>query len=198
MLWQDQAMRRKAHYLMWPHKPYVEEQTAPSFQRGGSLRQQPRGILQYMSLRGIQTVRAPHRALQQQGIGADGQTVRAPYRALQQQGIGTDGQTVRSPYKALLQQQGIGTDGQTVRAPYRALQQQGTGANRDRLQSPLVKQSVSLKAAPSPNAARVPYKPLAGPSDKYSMYSRSPNGAGVRYEAAKPVKDAVRVFEKKN
>jgi hypothetical protein len=51
---------------------------------------------------------------------------------------------------------------------------------------------------PLPNAARVPYKPAVGPSVQYSVQLRPLNGAGVRYEAVKPVKDAVRAFEKKN
>lgn len=45
-------MRRKAHNLMWPGTPYVEQKLAtpsPSFQRASSLRQGPRGVLQFMT-----------------------------------------------------------------------------------------------------------------------------------------------------
>ncbi|KAJ4448943.1 hypothetical protein ANN_00335, partial [Periplaneta americana] len=51
----DPIIRRKAHNLMWPGKPYVEEKPAPApvgFQRGGSMRlQRPRGVMQFMSMR---------------------------------------------------------------------------------------------------------------------------------------------------
>jgi hypothetical protein len=50
---------------------------------------------------------------------------------------------------------------------------------------------------PVPNAGRVPHKPAVGPSVQNSVQFRRPTGAGVRYEAVKPVKDVVRVFEKK-
>lgn len=141
----DQPMRRKAHYFMWPQKPYVGEQTAPSFQRGGSLRQQPRGVLQYMSPKGGQTMRLPNRAPQRPGIGADRYRMMSP--------------VAKQP----------------------ALGNSVYGVNR-----------------PLPNAARVPYKPAVGPSVQNSVQFRPLNGAGVRYEAVKPVKDAVRAFEKKN
>jgi hypothetical protein len=145
---------------MWPHKPYVEEQTAPSFQRGGSLRQQPRGVLQYMSLKGGQTVHVPNRALQQQGIGTDRVRLQSP--------LAKQPELLRAAY-------GINPPSPNAAGvPYK-----------------------QLLGPPSPNAARIPYKQLLGPSDKYSMYSRPPNSAGVRNEAVKPVKDAVRAFEKK-
>lgn len=138
----DQTMRRKAHYLMWPHKPYVGDQTAPSFQRGGSYRQQPRGILQYMSPKGSETMRLPNRALQRPGIGAE------RYRLISPVG--------KQP----------------------AL---GTRASGDNLPVP-----------------RVQHKPAVGPSVQRSVQFRPQNGGGVRYEAVKPVKDAIHKFEKKN
>ena len=46
-LWQDDSMRRKAHHLMWPGKPYVDDRPSPALlQRGGSLRQTPGGVMQ--------------------------------------------------------------------------------------------------------------------------------------------------------
>jgi hypothetical protein len=138
-------MQRKAHYLMWPQKPYVREQTAPSFQRGGSLRQQPRGVLQYMSPKGGETWRLPNRAPQRPGIGADTYRLTSP----------------------VAKQPALGN------AAYRV--------NR-----------------PLPNAVRVPYKPAVGPSVQNSVQLRPWNGAGVRYDGIKPVKDTVRAFEKRN
>jgi hypothetical protein len=51
---------------------------------------------------------------------------------------------------------------------------------------------------PVPNAAKVPHKPAMGPNVQHSVQFRPLNGAGVRYEVAKPVKDVVRALEKKN
>jgi hypothetical protein len=32
-LWQDNIMRRKAHHLMWPGKPYVDDRPTPALFR---------------------------------------------------------------------------------------------------------------------------------------------------------------------
>jgi hypothetical protein len=86
---------------------------------------------------------------------------------------------------------------ETMRLPNRAPQRPGIGAEKYRLMSPVLKQSASGNL-PVPNAARVQHKPAVGPSVQHSVQFRPLNGAGVRYEAVKPVKDVVRVFEKKN
>jgi hypothetical protein len=47
------------------------------------------------------------------------------------------------------------------------------------------------------NAAREPYKPSVRPAAQYPMQAGRPYAAGVRYEPAKPVKDAIQRFERK-
>jgi hypothetical protein len=68
--------------------------------------------------------------------------------------------------------------------------------------SPAAKQPASSNPAygvnpSSTNAARVPYKPVVRPSVQNSVPYRPPNGAGVRYEPVRPVKDVVQALEKK-
>jgi hypothetical protein len=93
--------------------------------------------------------------------------------------------------------------GHTAPTPNRALQQPGIGAKRDGLKSPLAKQPVIQNPAYAinplpPGAARVPHKPPARPIDLIPSQFRPLNGGGVRYEAVKPVKDAVCAYEKRN
>jgi hypothetical protein len=47
------------------------------------------------------------------------------------------------------------------------------------------------------DAAREPYKPLVKPTAQYAVQPRQPYAAGVQYESAKPVKDAIQRFERK-
>jgi hypothetical protein len=134
-------MRRKAHHLMWPGKPYVAERPPPAlFQREGSLRQVPRGVAQYMPSNHYGSMRLPNRP--QIGMGAS--------RQLQPAAKQPAPNAVR------------------VNVPVR-----------------------------SPDAAREPYKPSVKPAAQYAMQVRQPYAAGVRYEPAKPVKDAVQRFERK-
>jgi hypothetical protein len=132
-------MRRKAHDLMWPDKPYV----APALlQREGSLRQVPRGVMQYMPSSHNRRVPSPNRP--QQGMGSSGQLQMQP--------------AAKEP------------------AP-----------NAVRVYVPVRSQS----------PAREPNKPSVKPAAQYSMQARQPNTAGVQYEPAKPVKDAIQRFERK-
>ena len=136
-------MRRRAHNLMWPGKPYVD---VPHLQKGGSLRQMPRGVLQYMPFNHNLTVRSPNRP---------------------QLGIGTNGQLPKKPAAK-------------VPAPN------------------AVKVPVPNAASPGRqvDAARAPYKPPVKPAAQYGMQAGQPYAAGLRYEWAKPVKDAVQRFER--
>jgi len=64
----DDIMRRKAHHLMWPGKPYVDDRPPPALlQRGGSLRQTPRGVMQFMPPLYNRSMRSPNRP--QPGMG---------------------------------------------------------------------------------------------------------------------------------
>jgi len=45
-------------------------------------------------------------------------------------------------------------------------------------------------------AARELNKPSVKPAAQYAMQARQPYAAGVRYEPAKPVKDAIQRFER--
>lgn len=69
-------MRRKAHELMWPGMPYVEKNLAPaaqSFQRaGGSLRLEPRGVLQFMTHKRTGSARSLNKVLSPPRISAEG------------------------------------------------------------------------------------------------------------------------------
>jgi len=68
-------MRRKAHNLMWPGKPYVEERLASqsqSFQRAGSLRQPPRGVMQFMRPKHIESTHSQNRLHQLPKRGVEG------------------------------------------------------------------------------------------------------------------------------
>jgi hypothetical protein len=49
----------------------------------------------------------------------------------------------------------------------------------------------------SQDAAREPYKPLVKPTAQYAVQPRQPYAAGVQYESAKPVKEAIQRFERK-
>jgi hypothetical protein len=142
-LWQDNIMRRKAHHLMWPGKPYVDDRPTPALlQREGSLRQKPRGVMQYMPSDYNWTVRSSNRP--QPGMGSRGQLQMKP-----------------APNALKVSAQNAGSPGRPV------------------------------------DAAREPYKPPVRPAGQYAMPAVRPYAAGVRYEAAKPVKDAIQRFERK-
>jgi hypothetical protein len=71
---QDDIMRRKAHNLMWPGKPYVDDRPPPALlQREDSLRQMPRGV---MTSNYYWTVRSPNRS--QPGMSTRGQLQMKP------------------------------------------------------------------------------------------------------------------------
>jgi len=144
----DNIMRRKAHHLMWPGKPYVDDRPSPALlQRGGSLRQTPRGVLQHMPSNYNWTVRSPNRP--QPGMSSRGQLQMKPAA------------NVPSPNAVKVSAPNAGSPGRPV------------------------------------NAAREPYKPSVRPAAQYAMQAGRPYAAGVRYEPAKPVKDAIQKFERK-
>ena len=88
----------------------------------------------------------------------------------------------------------------TVRSSNRP--QPGMGS-RGQLQMKPAPNALKLSAqnAGSPgrpvDAAREPYKPSVRPAGQYAMQAGRPHAAGVRYEPAKPVKDAIHRFERK-
>jgi len=139
----DNIMRRKAHHLMWPGKPFVDDTPTPALlQRGGSMRQTPRGVMQYMPSNYNWTVRSSNRP--QPGMGSRGQLQMKP-----------------APNALKVSAQNAGSPGGPV------------------------------------DAAREPYKPLVRPAGQYAMQAGRPYAAGVRYEPAKPVRDAIHRFERK-
>jgi hypothetical protein len=136
-------MRRKAHHLMWPGKPYVPDKLPPApLQRDGGLRQTPRGVMHFLHSNPYGTVRSPNRP---------------------QLGMGSSGQLKIQPAAK-------------VPAP-----------NAVRLSTP----------GRSRDAAREPYKPLVKPTAQYAVQPRQRYGAGVQYEPAKPVKEAIQRLERK-
>ena len=140
-------MRRKAHQLMWPGKPYVDDRPPPALlQRGGSLRQIPRGVMQYMRSNYNWTVRSPNRP---------------------QLGMGTREQLQRKPFTKMPAPNAVKVSAPNPGSPGRPV-----------------------------DAAREPYKPSVSPAAQYAMQAGRPYAAGVRYEPAKPVKDAIQRFEK--
>ena len=74
-LWQDNNMRRKAHHLMWPGKPFVDDRPA-LLQREGSLRQMPWVVMQNVPSCHNWTVHSPNR--RQPGMGSRGQLQMKP------------------------------------------------------------------------------------------------------------------------
>ena len=136
-------MRRKAHQLMWPGKPYIDDRPRPALlQREGSLRQTPRGVMQFMSSNPYGTVRSSNRL--QPGMGSRGQLQMMP-----------------APNAVKVSAPNAGSPGRPV------------------------------------DAAREPYKPSVRLAGQYAMPAGRAYAAGVRYEPAKPVKDAIQGFERK-
>jgi len=141
-------MRRKAHHLMWPGKPYVDDRPPPALlQREGSLRQTPRGVMQFMSSNPYGTVRSSNRL--QPGMGSRGQLQMMPAAKMP------------APNAVKVSAPNAGNPGRPV------------------------------------DAAREPYKPSVRLAGQYAMQAGQPYAAGVRYEPAKPVKDAIQRFERK-
>jgi len=100
-------MRRKAHHLMWPGKPYIDDRPRPALlQREGSLRQMPRGVMQFMSSNPYGTVRSSNRL--QPGMGSRGQLQMMPAPnavKVSAPNAGSPGRPVdaaREPYKPLM------------------------------------------------------------------------------------------------
>jgi len=132
---------------MWPGKPYIDERPPPALpQRGGSLRQPPRGVMQYMPSNYNWTVRSPNRP----------QPGRATLEQLQMK------PAAKLPAPNALKMS-VPNDGSPIRPQ---------------------------------DAAREPYKPYERPAGRYALQAGRPVAAGVRYEPAKPVKDAIQRFER--
>jgi len=146
-LWQDDVMRRKAHHLMWPGKPYVDDRPPPALpQRGGSLRV-PRGIMPFMPSNYNWTVRSPNRP--RPGVGT-----------IEQPQVMKPSAKMPAPHAVKVSAPNPGIPGRPV------------------------------------NAAIEPNKPYVRPAGQYAMPAGRPYAAGVKYEPAKPVKDAVNRFGK--
>ena len=172
-------MRRKAHHLMYPGKPYVDDSSPPALQRGGSLRQPPRGIMQFMPSNYNWTLRSPNGPRPGLGTIEQMQKMKLPAKMSASQAA-----KLSAPQAAKMS------------APQAAKMSAPQAAKMPAPQA--VKMSAPKAEIPGRpvNAAMEPYKPYVRPAGQYAMQVGRPYGAGLRYEPSNPVKDAIHKYDR--